>query len=725
MLSVLLAMAMAGPTVQALSANLVVGQVWEARVAGVSGASNPYDSSAVQVDVAVQQPNGVTLRTPAFYYRGYTRSLVDGSERLAADGVQEWRVRFTPQHAGVHQFRADQNGLSGASLQVEAKRARNESGFLRRTAANPRNLELSTGKPFVAIGLNLCWPQAGGTFDYDQWLAKLAASGVNFVRLWFSPWYFGFENFEGELTNYRQDRLWQMDTVLRKCDALGIKVQLCLDYHGMFQTEPDMWGGNDMWNTSPYNAARGGMCASPAEFFSRADAKTAYKKRLRYLVGRYAAFPSNGTWEFFNEIDLVLGVLNEADVLAWHTEMAQFLKASDPYGRPVGTSLAFKNWPEMWQLPAMEFANLHSYKENDPARTLANRTGSYLAAYGKPFSAAEFGVDYAGYNRPSDPYWRGFRQGLFGPLAGGSMGTAMPWWWENLDADNAYPLFAAAAQLVKGSDAGRANWAPRSVSATSLGGTLDSLGDMDPAGTPFSATLLPNQDWESSVSGVVNLIDADRSVAQQKRLNAFFQGNWHESLRRPFQLNGHFGANGKLILHLNSVSDGAVLVVKVDGAEVFRQSYPNSDGLYSVNNEYNLDIAVPIAAGRRKIEVFNAGNDWMYFDWFRVEGVRPAIPIQARLPVDAYASGNKSGVIAYLVDPNYAWPKLATVASPETRQRPVLTVPGLLDGIYRATWIETLTGRIRLVTSGRSSKGTLRIEGPAFREDLLCRITRG
>ena len=38
----------------------------------------------------------------------------------------------------------------------------------------------------------------------------------------------------------------------------GVYLQLTLDYHGMFATQPDYWGGNNYWPQNPYNAALGG-----------------------------------------------------------------------------------------------------------------------------------------------------------------------------------------------------------------------------------------------------------------------------------------------------------------------------------------------------------------------------------------------------------------------------------------------------------------------------------
>ena len=67
----------------------------------------------------------------------------------------------------------------------------------------------------------------------------------------------------------------------------------------------------------------------------------------------------------------------------------------------------------------------------------------------------------------------------------------------------------------------------------------------------------------------------------------------------PFRLSAWLTNNARLVMHLNSVSAGSILVVRVDGAELFRTNLPNLDGAYNVNNEYNLDIPVNLPAGKR------------------------------------------------------------------------------------------------------------------------------
>jgi len=55
----------------------------------------------------------------------------------------------------------------------------------------------------------------------------------------------------------------------------------------------------------------------------------------------------------------------------------------------------------------------------------------------------EFGTSSAGWNRTSDPHLRGWRQGIWGGALGGSVGTAMSWWWENIDGENDYSIYAS------------------------------------------------------------------------------------------------------------------------------------------------------------------------------------------------------------------------------------------------------------------------------------------
>jgi hypothetical protein len=66
---------------------------------------------------------------------------------------------------------------------------------------------------------------------------------------------------------------------------------------------------------------------------------------------------------------------------------------------------------------------------------------SFLQRYGKPVMIGEFGTDWRGWNRTNDLYLRGWREGIWGGALGGSVGTAMSWYWEIIDSENDHPVY--------------------------------------------------------------------------------------------------------------------------------------------------------------------------------------------------------------------------------------------------------------------------------------------
>ncbi len=62
---------------------------------------------------------------------------------------------------------------------------------------DPRYFELSDGRPYVPIGLNLIAPGAAdpdGLSVMDGWMQQLAANGGNFIRVWLSPPFWDVEH---------------------------------------------------------------------------------------------------------------------------------------------------------------------------------------------------------------------------------------------------------------------------------------------------------------------------------------------------------------------------------------------------------------------------------------------------------------------------------------------------------------------------------------------------
>lgn len=706
-----------------------LGEPLEFRLSGVPGNGNPFDPDQLRVEAAFAPPEGERLHVPAFWYRAHARRLEGNREVLSAATTPEWRLRYLPEITGPHRLTVSvfTNGQpAGEPTALTFTVAENPApparrGFVR-LAGNGRYFETGDGRALPLIGANICWHGSRGTYDYDDWFAALAAAGGNFARLWMAPWALGIEAEANTGVNYRLDRAWQLDHVFRLAERHGIYLLLCLDYHGMFETQPDYWGGNDNWKINPYNAANGGPCATQNEFFTSPGARALYQKRLRYLIARYGSSPNLLAWQFFNEIDNVYRYLRPADVAAWHADMAAWLKAHDPWRHLVTTSLTGgSDRPDIWRLPQLDFSIYHSYAQAGPAAALPGIVHRFLTNYGKPMLIGEFGTDWRGWRREQDPYLRGWRQGLWAGALSGSAGTAMSWWWESIHAEKLWPTYAALRDILVPAGWGEGDWQP--LAFESPGEPPVNVGDPQPGGTPFTVTLPLNSGWGAQLMGRLAVANADAAALSAGTLNAFVHGTAHPDLRLPFQLDAWFTNDARLVMHLNSVSGGAVLTVRVDGREIFRRSLPNKDGQWVVNNEYNEDLAVDLPAGRHLIEVRNAGNDWFYLDWVRLENVLPATYAGGWQP-SPVATGlrRERHALVYVVNPRASWPANATNAVLEPWSGGPVKLRGLPAGRYRAVWFEPATARRVAERVGSSDGAVLPLPLPEFGEDLVGRV---
>lgn len=709
------------PAIEWVGTPPATGDVGEVRILNVPSVANPYDTDQIRVTLQVHGADGSLTRVPAFYYRPMTRSISEPYESIIAQGGPEWRARFTPIAPGRLELsaRVEAAGSSAESNRLAfVPKRKPYLGFVRRSASDPLALQFQDGTMFRAIGENLCWPGTRGTYDYDIWIPSLKASGANYVRLWCSPWYFGFEVAPGQLLNYNQRPLWALDYVMKALKDAGIGVILCLEYPGMLETKPDYWGGGDDWKLNPYNRANGGPCENPNAFFTNPTAKEIYKKRLTYLVARYSAFPNLVAWEFWNEIDNVISYLNQPDVVNWHAEMAAYLKAADPYQHLVTTSLSWMQWPELWSLSGLDFTQMHSYNLPNPGRELHRYTQIYASAFSKPVIVGEFGIDWRGFAQQEDPYGRGLRQALWTSLASLGFGTAQFWYWQQLHANNFYPNFAAVSNVVRNASRGE-NW---SVAALDAPGLDDVLGDLDPSGTPFDVVLYPNTYWGAMLSGRALLRDEWTGAFDAVNLNAFVHGTWKPDLRIPCKISGHFAPGASMTLHLNSVSDQCWLVVKVNESVVYSRFLPNKDGLYQVNNEYDEDIVIPLPAGRNDIEIVNPGGDWLYYDWLKFAKVLPSKRVSPGVPVLALGSGNSREAWVWLLDYAASFPNNAKRAEIRNLEGVEVTLRNLEEGLYEVTWHDTRTGLPVRVDTVQSSSGALRLAPPTFSEDIFAWI---
>jgi hypothetical protein len=706
---------------------LTSAQLWQRLEFGITNVptvSNPFDPDIIRLDAILTFPSGKTVTVPAFWCQNYQRSLSGGYEQDTPIGSPGWRLRFTPPESGSYSLSLSiqtNNQPYGTpvitNFVVSAMGSPARSGYVE-IAPGKQYFQTGDGQPLRLIGENVGWPGGAGTYDYDTWFPAMQNAGENYARIWMCPWAFGIEDAATSLNNYSLQPAWQLDYVFQQAEQHGIYLLLCLDYHGMFATQPDSWGGNNYWPQNPYNVTNGGFCTVANDFFTNAPAMKMYQKRLRYLVARWGYSQNLLAWEFFNEIDNDYGYLNSTNVATWHGVMGSWMHTNDVFGHLVTTSLTGNSdRPEIWSLTQLDFANYHSYGEPAPATQLSTVAQSFQQRYSKPVVIEEFGTSAAGWNRTNDLYLRGWREGIWGGALGGSVGTAMSWWWENIDGENDYPVYSALGAILNRTGWGRGTWT--NINFQTSGAPPTTVGNPIPGGQPFNVQLPLNGNWGVLLSGQVAVPNAAAVGYSAAALDGFVHGIYHADLKTPFQLSAWFTNNAQLVMHLNSVSDASIMVVLADNTQLFSTNLPNLDGTYNVNEEYNTNITVNLPAGKHVITITNAGGDWFYLDWVQLNQVLPSTYAGNWQPSQqAIGLRGSHEALLYVVSPNAAFPASGTNATLPLQQGQTVTITNWPPGRFFADWYDPATGTNAGSSQASTTNGSLMLPLPDFSEDL-------
>jgi hypothetical protein len=252
------------------------------------------------------------------------------------------------------------------------------------------------------------------------------------------------------------------------------------------------------------------------------------------------------------------------------------------------------------------------------------------------------------------------------------------------------------------------------------------VGDAIPGGAAFSLALPLNAQWGVKLPGQLALASPYAESVSPTVWNSYVHGSSHPDLRNPFKFQAWLAPQARLILHVNSVSSGAIVNVRVDGKDIFTKSLPNKDGQWQVNHEYDQDLSIDLPEGKHLVEIRNTGQDWFYLDWVRVENALPSSysPDWSPSPMAIGVKAGEQGLI-YVVNPVMVYPAKATNAS----------VSALVDGrVVISNWEskdrcqaffydpKTASGLGKAEVT--ATNGVLTLTLPEFQEDLFIRIDR-
>jgi hypothetical protein len=693
--------------------------------------ANPFDPDEIAVDAVFTGPKGQVLRLPGFWFQDFRRqSNADGSETLTPQGGPEWRVRFCPPASGRWRLAVTARDATGtgtspaASFVVQPSKA---PGFVHRAPGSDRYLQFSSGASFFPIGENVCWAGRGGLTDYEIWFPHLSSAGGNYARLWMANRSLEHKG-NGEKGNgleryglgrYDLANAWYFDRVLGLAAHNGIRCMMALGTYGEFTT-----GGyfnEGQWPVNPYNKANGGPAVTPADFWTDAQARILYRRRLRYLVARYGPQPSLAFWEFWNETDAPA---------PWVREMATYLKQNDPYRHLVTNSYSTVGTPAVWNLSEIDFTQTHRYGDEGSVKDITPiilDDARLHDRYAKPHFMGEFGISWRGDDSKFDPQGLGtnLHNGLWASALTGNAGGASLWWWDSyVEPKNQYPRFTGLARFAAAVDWPRRRFAPLLLPPPTRGANApETFADL---------TLTPTSAWGEKATAPV-VLHPDGTTTGGPLLSTLF-GPEKPNNRSVLTLRLDLPRPTTLTLHIGTVSNKGHLRVGLDGTLAgdypfnaapgqgggyeSTKSFPEYGGVYQAL--FNTDRTLALPAGPHIVTLENTEGDWLQISTLTL--ARALSSRFALLRTAALQDAGTGETLLWLQDPDSNWfnDRAGKTPSPQTGIR--LTLPIPRPGVYRLAWWDTRRGIVtqtqRLPSSGRR----LLVPVPTFTRDIALRL---
>jgi len=691
------------------------------------GYDNLYDPAQIDICGVFTTPTAQQVEVPGFHYRPYSRSGNSDWEDLTASGPGVFKVRFAWGEVGEYTCEVVARNESGERVLGTggfSVTASEDDGYVRRSATAPLYFAYDSGAPYFAIGENICWPQGGGTYNYDTWMGNLAGHGGNHLRLWLiNEWnLLGLEHLSlaagdgNGLGRYDQEAAWRIDYILDLGQQLGVKAMMCID---SFNTV-DAVGIYGQWDRSAYNAANGGPCDNPWDFFTNEEARRLFQQRLRYLVARYGYQTSVLSWEFWNEVDLATGYDSGA-VAAWHQEMGQYLRARDPWGHLITTSFANTDGdPVVDALPELDYVQSHSYGSHDMAATISTYCQQKTEAYGKPHYFGEFGTDWLGGGNASDVEGIHLHNGLWSAMLSRSAGTAMLWWWDSyVEPNHLYDVFAPVAAFAADVD-----WVGENYDYATVMDVRFVAGH-EPSSYPEVLVEPPCESWEDGPpcnAPHTFEVGNDGVVTGVEVLSRVQHGVWnHPAWHNPATFLVDYPVAGQFEVLVFGVSGwgGAALTITLDGEQALWADFPDElPDDHETMHQYDGAYGVDVPAGPHTIVVENPGTDWFYVS-YRLTNYLTSPNLRV------LALSNPDSALVWVQNRMHTWWNHSQGRDPEPVNASEITLGGFTAGTYSVEQWDTYAGTAAALPDLVSGDGTVVLTTPeGLTTDLAYRVRR-
>jgi hypothetical protein len=648
-------------------------------------------------------------------WRGFSDSV-----RFTKKGDPHWQVRFAPTEVGAYRYRViarDSTGVTAGPSGRFACVASSNPGFVRISPKDPRYFIRDDGKPFFPIGHDVSWDLNWAARAFP----KMAAHGENATYCILIPWENCIE--WGALGWYDLERAAKVDALIELAAVNGIYLKLSFDVH-------DALRRGASWEANPYSSLRGGPCNSPNDFYTDANARELYRRRLRYMIARWGYSPNVMAWETVAEIDGATEMQDHSAgwnyptrpggnavsqmLVVWLREMHAFMRTEDPYGRLLTVCLGGDvSDPQLWRLPEVQYVQLHHYDTLDPGRTMPEWCAR-LNRFGKPFLVTESGW-WADWNIPvHDPTGLCQHDGLWASTLGGASGSAYSWWWEQIDALNLYPYYAALHRFTAG-----VAWPDEGFHAIRATCSLPKPDHFNPV------TITPKAPFDG---GTVSrfFVKSTGEVGDFAQVPQILLAPDRRKTAGPvFLVN--CPVPGDFIVHFDTVCVDSRLEIKLDGHVVAARDLPvlgvagkrsSLDEKWRVwSCQYDEDLVARIPSGRHEIEVENVkpGGSWIKVTSYSLSHYGPP-------SLNVVGLTGRTQTLVWLQNTESTWWNAELGLQPRTIVGASVVLEGVKPGRYSLEWWDTISGCAVARSVVRAASGRVNLKPPPIHRDLACKL---
>ncbi len=346
--------------------------------------------------------------------------------------------------------------------------------FVRQSARDPRYFDLSDGRPFLPIGLNMIAPPREGMPGLERWFERLSANGGNFVRIWLGHTFFDVEHERSG--QYDAARAERIDAMLALARRHGIRVKLCLEY---FRHVGE--GSQAGFGKRLHHVSQGGLAEKTADFFDTPAVREQFRRKLAWFQNRYGDDPIVFAWELWNEVDCIQG----GDWAAWSDAMLPELHRLFPKNLATQSLGSFdhlrkrESYRRLCAMADNDVLQVHRYLDlgatlpvcRGPADVLAADAVRELLAFkvSKPVLLAESGAVEPSHSGPFKLYAKDkngilLHDVLFAPFFAGAAGPGHIWHWDvYVDRLDLWRHFGRFARAVENVDPPAERFDPREV----------------------------------------------------------------------------------------------------------------------------------------------------------------------------------------------------------------------------------------------------------------------